>query len=108
MSAEETTLEAHAAPATAFEVWHAARACCPCGETTDLVRCDCAVSATAGWNDHKNDPHIALARARDAIQPHLDATGHRFPVLEHRFVLSRAGSTQDFRTWEEAVEAGRA
>jgi len=89
-----------------WEIHHAVQACCPCGFTTALVRCGCAVSRSEAWEEHKKEPHEALDGARAAIQPHLDQTGHTFPVLEHRFVLVRAdGTTQDFRAYPEAVEA---
>jgi hypothetical protein len=89
-----------------WEVYHAVHAQCPCGFRPELVRCDCEVSRTTAFAATVKDVHPGLAAAREAIQPHLDQTGHRFPTLEHRFVYAADGVTQDFRTWDEAVAAG--
>lgn len=89
-----------------YEIYHAVKACCPCGYSTELVRCGCSVSKDVSFDDvKKTDVHDALARARELAQPHLQQTGHKFPVLEHRFVLARGGSTQDFRAYAEATAA---
>ena len=93
-----------------WEVHHAVRACCPCGYQTELIRCGCDVSRQVSWDERKTDTHAGLAAAREAAQAHLDQTGHRLPVLEHRFVLECAsdGTVQDFRAYPEAIEAGEA
>ena len=88
-----------------YEIYHAVRACCPCGFTTELVRCSCAVSASTPFDEVKKAEHAALAQARDLCADHLKATGHKLPVLEHRFVLSRSGNVQDFRAYTDATAA---
>jgi hypothetical protein len=91
--------------AGSYEIYHAVRACCPCGYTTELVRCSCAVSASTAFDEVKKAEHDALAKARELAQPHLQQTGHKLPVLEHRFVLARDGQTQDFRAYTDATAA---
>lgn len=88
-----------------YEIYHAVRACCPCGTTTELVRCSCAVSATTSFDEVKKGPHDALAKARELAQAHVQASGHKLPVLEHRFVLARGGEIQDFRAYTDATAA---
>lgn len=90
---------------SSYEIYHAIKACCPCGFTTELVRCGCAVSNTTAFDEVKKIEHDALAQARALAQPHLDQTGHKLPVLEHRFVLARGGETQDFRAYTDATAA---
>lgn len=92
--------------AGSFEIYHAVKACCPCGYSTELVRCGCSVSQDVSFDDvKKTEAHDALARARELAQPHLQQTGHKLPVLEHRFVLERGGEIQDFRAYTEATAA---
>ena len=92
--------------AGSFEIYHAVRACCPCGYSTELVRCGCSVSQDVSFDDvKKTEAHAALAQARELAQPHLQQAGHKLPVLEHRFVLARGGELQDFRAYTEATEA---
>ncbi len=92
--------------AGSFEIYHAVKACCPCGYSTELVRCSCSVSESVSFDDVKlTEPHDALTKARELAQLHLQQTGHKFPVLEHRFVLVRGGETQDFRAYTEATAA---
>jgi hypothetical protein len=89
-----------------FEIYHAVKACCPCGYSTELVRCGCSVSKDVPYDDvKKTEGHDALVKARELAQPHLEQTRHKFPVLEHRFVLARGGETQDFRAYTEATAA---
>ena len=89
-----------------YEIYHAVKASCPCGYSTELVRCGCSVSKDVSFDEAtKADVHDALAKARELAQPHLQQTGHTFPVLEHRFVLARAGATQDFRAYTDATAA---
>jgi hypothetical protein len=92
--------------AGSFEIYHAVKACCPCGYATELVRCGCSVSPDVSFDEvKKSEAHDALAKARELAQPHLQQTGHKLPVLEHRFVLARGGETQDFRAYTEATAA---
>lgn len=91
--------------AGSYEIYHTVRACCPCGYVTELVRCGCGVSATTPFEEVKTAEHAALALARELAQPHLQQTGHKLPVLEHRFVLARGGETQDFRAYTDATAA---
>lgn len=91
--------------AGSYEIYHAVRACCPCGYTTELVRCGCAVSATVSFDEAKKAEHTALAQARQLCEAHLQQSGHKLPVLEHRFVLERGGATQDFRAYTDATAA---
>ena len=91
--------------AGSYEIYHAVRACCPCGYTTELVRCSCAVSSSTAFDEVKKLEHDALAKARDLCSGHLQQTGHKLPVLEHRFVLARGGQVQDFRAYTDATAA---
>jgi len=93
-----------------WDVHHAVRACCPCGYQAELSRCGCDISRQVSWDDRKKDVHDGLDRARQAAQAHLDQTGHKLPVLEHRFVLECVSddTRQDFRAYPEAIEAGEA
>jgi hypothetical protein len=91
--------------AGSYEIYHAVRACCPCGYSTELVRCSCSVSREISFDEVKKVPHDALAKAREAAAPHLQQTGHKLPTLEHRFVLVRGGETQDFRAYTDAAAA---
>ena len=92
--------------AGSYEIYHAVKACCPCGYSTELVRCGCSVSSDVSFDTaKKTDPHDALVKARELAQPHLQQTGHTFPVLEHRFVLARGDAVQDFRAYTDATAA---